>query len=211
MVALGFTRTHGRLACQSMANHAVIPYSRIWNASMMLPQDLLVLLKPIACPRARWTYAELGEALHMSASQVHRSIGRSLVSGLAVARQRGQWQPVRPALLEFAVHGLRYVFPATVGPVRRGVPTAFAAPPLAELISAPADERPVWPHPQGSVRGPSLSPLCRNAPAAALLDARLHELLALLDALRSGRQRERELARKLFAERLAPVEQTDAA
>lgn len=178
---------------------------------MMLPQDLLVLLKPVACPRARWTYAELGESLHMSASQVHRSVSRNLMSGLAVAGQRGQWQPVRPALLEFAVHGLRYVFPATVGPVRRGVPTAFAASPLAELISAAADERLVWPHPQGSVRGPSLSPLCPNAPAAALLDARLHELLALLDALRSGRVRERELARKLFAERLESVERTDAA
>jgi len=40
----------------------------------------------------------------------------------------------------------------------------------------------------------SFTPLHKNVPQAALEDAKLYELLALVDALRDGRARERELA-----------------
>ena len=76
------------------------------------PQDVLVLFKQVAHADRAWTYATLGEALQMSASQVHRSVKRCIAAGLAVEKGRGQWQTVRTALLEFAVHGVRYAFPA---------------------------------------------------------------------------------------------------
>lgn len=162
------------------------------------PQDLLVLLKVAAHPPQRWTYAALGEALAMSASEAHASVKRALASGLAVAPARGEWSPVRPSLLEFMVHGVRYVWPASAGPVKRGVPTAFGTEPLASQLTAPAGEAPVWAHPTGSAKGPTLSPLYRTAPHAALADPALHRLLALLDALRAGRARERALAATLL-------------
>jgi hypothetical protein len=105
-------------------------------------------------------------------------------------------------LLEFAVHGARYAFPAIVGAAKRGVPTSFGAAPLASLINSTPGNVPVWPYPEGAARGPSLTPIYRTAPQAALADPVLHEWLALLDALRSGRARERELAQKLLSERL---------
>ncbi|MDQ3289402.1 MAG: MarR family transcriptional regulator [Pseudomonadota bacterium] len=166
------------------------------------PQDLLVLLMAAAHPKRRWTYAALGAALSMSASEVHASVKRAAASGLAVVRGRGEWSPVIPALLEFTVHGARYAFPAAPGPVKRGVPTAFGAEPLASLIGSVPGDAPVWAHPAGSARGPSLSPLYRTAPQAAMADPALHRLLALLDALRSGRARERELAQSLLTEAL---------
>lgn len=162
------------------------------------PQDLLVLLKVVAHPPKRWTYAALGEALAMSASETHASVKRAVASGLAVAPSRGEWSPVRPHLLEFVLHGARYVWPATPGPVKRGVPTAFGAEPLASQLAVAAGEAPVWAHPQGQSKGPTLSPLYRTAPQAALADPALHRLLALLDALRTGRARERTLAAKLM-------------
>jgi len=61
----------------------------------------------------------------------------------------------------------------------------------------------VWSDPRGKVRGPSLSPSHRGAPDAALADPALYELLALLDALRVGRSRERTLAQRLLSERLS--------
>ena len=158
------------------------------------PQDVLVLLKAVAHPDQRWTYATLGEALGMSASECHASVKRAVACGLAVAPRRGEWSPVRPSLLEFLLHGVRYVWPATLGPVKRGVPTAFGAEPLASQINAAAGEAPVWAHATGSAKGPSLTPIYRTAPQAALADPQLHRLLALLDALRSGRARERQLA-----------------
>lgn len=166
------------------------------------PQDLLVLLKAAAHGGQRWTYAALGEALSMSASEVHASVRRAVASGLAVAPARGVWVPVRPALLEFIEHGVRYVWPATVGPVKRGVPTSFGAEPLRDMISAAPGEAPVWAHPQGSAKGPTLSPLYRTAAAAALADPALHRLLALVDAVRAGRARERRLAASMLKQEL---------
>lgn len=166
------------------------------------PQDLLVLLKAAAHPAERWTYAALAEGLSMSASEVHASVRRAVDAGLAVKQGRGDWSPVRPAVLEFAVHGVRYVWPATVGPVKRGVPTSFGTVPLASLLHAARGEAPVWAHPSGSAKGPSLSPLYRTAPVAALADPGLHRLLALLDALRVGRARERALATDLLRKEL---------
>ncbi|WP_423601291.1 hypothetical protein [Roseateles sp. MS654] len=169
------------------------------------PQDLLVMLKAAAHPPQRWTYAALAEALSLSASEAHASVKRSVASGLAVAPPRGDWSPIRPNLLEFLVHGVRYVWPATAGPVKRGVPTAFGAEPLASQLTAGPGDAPVWPHPGGRVKGPSISPLYRTAPQAALMDPALYRLLSLLDALRIGRARERALAAELLeAELMRP-------
>jgi hypothetical protein len=166
-------------------------------------QDLLVLFKQVSAPEQVRTYAALGEAVQLSTSQAHRSVQRCIASGLAVAQSgRGEWRAIRGALLEFAVHGVRYAFPAKLGLPKRGIPTSFGASPLNRDINAALGESPVWPHPKGPSKGPAISPICPTAPDAALSDPRLHELLALLDALRTGRARERDLAAKYMSEAL---------
>ena len=57
----------------------------------------------------------------------------------------------------------------------------------------------------GKARGYAFSPLYKTVPEAAALDARLYELLALVDAVRDGQAREaalavRELQRRLRGE-----------
>ena len=174
------------------------------------PQDVLVLLKAAAHPQRRRTYAALGEALAMSASEVHASVRRAVAAGLAIDRGRGDWAPIIPALLEFAVHGVRYAYPALIGPVKRGVPTSIGAAPLAARINSAPGEAPVWADPKGNAKGPSLSPLYRSVPQAASADPQLYELLALLDALRAGRARERSLAANMLKATLEQRESTDA-
>jgi hypothetical protein len=166
------------------------------------PQDLVVLYKQAVNPALPWTYANLGAALGMSPSQAHRSVQRAITAGLAIPKDRGEWQALLEPLVEFSVHGVRYAFPAVLGAVKRGVPTSFGALPLSAEISSAPGEAPVWPHPDGQVRGPSLTPLYRHAPQAAQTDSALYEVLALLDALRVGRGRERALAQRLLSERL---------
>lgn len=117
------------------------------------PQDLLVLLKVAAHPPQRWTYVALGDALSMSSSEAHASVKRAVASGLAVAASRAEWSPIRPNLLEFMLHGVRYIWPAAAGPVKRGVPTAFGAEPLASQLTAAPGEAPVWAHPEGKAKG----------------------------------------------------------
>jgi hypothetical protein len=85
----------------------------------------------------------------------------------------------------------------------RGMPTSYAVAPLAGKISHSEDDVPVWPDPDGTVRGWTLTPLCRSAPEAAEKDPQLYEWLALVDAVRCGRAREREMAIRMIRKRLS--------
>lgn len=108
----------------------------------------------------------------------------------------------RTSLAEFLVHGLRYVFPAESGGEARGVPTAWAAPPLSERLTQNGIP-PVWPDPHGSVFGIALEPLDPRVPEAARRDERLGQLLSLVDAIRIGGARRKGLAAEILEERLA--------
>jgi hypothetical protein len=104
--------------------------------------------------------------------------------------------PVRPHphnLAEFALHGAKYAFPAERLPLAAGVPTSHSAPAFAGVF-APGSFDFVWPHPNGTVRGVGVEPLHPSVPFAATQDAKLYELLALFDALRVGKARERGMA-----------------
>lgn len=96
-------------------------------------------------------------------------------------------------LAEFALHGAKYAFPAVKLPLVVGVPTSHSAPAFAGVF-APGSTDFVWPHPNGSVRGVGVEPLHPSVPFAAMQDAKLYEMLALFDALRVGRARERGMA-----------------
>ena len=56
--------------------------------------------------------------------------------------------------------------------------------------------------PKGDTRGQEFRPLYKTAPVAARRDSALYEVLALFDAIRGGRPRERQLGFELLAERL---------
>ena len=96
-------------------------------------------------------------------------------------------------LAEFALHGAKYAFPGVRLPLAAGVPTSHSAPAFAGVF-APGSTDFVWPHPNGSVRGVGVEPLHPCVPYAAMLDAKLYEILALFDALRVGKARERGMA-----------------
>jgi hypothetical protein len=161
-------------------------------------QDVLVALK-LAVSGGFGSYAELAAQLGMSSSQVHAAMQRAAAAGLVDLERR---VARRAALSEFLVHGARYAFSAKRGPVVRGMPTAHSAPPLNALLSG-GGEALVWPESEGTSRGESLAPLHPAAPFAARNDPRLYEALALLDAVRAGRARERNLAQQKLEELLA--------
>ena len=159
--------------------------------------DVVVLLKLLLSEEDK-TYAELSKELGMSASEIHAAVRRSVDAGLIEFESR---RPLRKPLEEYLLHGIRYAFPAKRGPVARGIPTAHAAPPLADQIGVD-DLPPVWPDPEGRVKGYAVEPLYRSVPKAAKGDPQLYELLALVDALRIGRARERKLAEEELKKRL---------
>lgn len=164
-------------------------------------QDVVVLLKLALAGEKRPPYLLMAQDLHMYPSEVYTSIKRTRASQLVQGSELHD-RLNRTALLEFPVHGLRYAFPAERGTVARGMPTAYAAPPLSSSFATGDEPPPVWPYAQGAVRGYALKPLHKNVPQAALGDPALYELLALVDALRDGRSRERALAASELKKRL---------
>lgn len=129
----------------------------------------------------------------MAVYRVHTKSRRATAASVSSADN-----PVRVNsrnLAEFAVHGAKYAFIGKRLPVAVGVPTSHSAPAFAGVF-APGSDDWVWPHPNGSVRGQGLEPLHPSVPFAAAQDAQLYEMLALFDALRVGRARERGMALK---------------
>lgn len=165
------------------------------------PQDVLVLLKLVALGGQPWTYGGLAAQLGMSPSQLHAAVARALKARLAV-REGSAIVPNARNLEEFLVHGLKYAFVPERGEVTRGMPTGYAAPPLSGHFAPNGDLPPVWPWAEGEVRGVTFSPLYPLTPGAARVDPRLYELLALTDAVRGGRVRERGLAIQELQKRL---------
>jgi hypothetical protein len=168
---------------------------------MLRPLDLVVLLKLSLEKSGRPPYLRLGNDLHLYPSEVYASVKRARASHFLQGPELDD-RLNRSALLEFLLHGVRYVFPAEKGSPTRGVPTGYAAPPLRKSIANAGELPPVWPYADGRVRGYSFAPLHKNVPQAALEDERLYELLALVDALRDGRARERAMAGRELARRL---------
>lgn len=168
------------------------------------PQDLVVVLQLCRYAQPRPPYAQIAADLLMSSSEVHAAVQRAVASGLL----HGPGLENRPnlsALEEFLLHGVKYVFPAERGELTRGVPTSYAAQPLRRII-APGDEPPpVWPYAAGPERGTAFEPLYKMAPKVALRDPVLYEYLALVDALRDGRARERKFAEEMIVARLRPA------
>jgi len=159
--------------------------------------DVVVLLK-LLLESGRKSYAQLSKELGISASEIHAAVRRGIAAGLISAESK---LPLRQPLENYLLHGVRYAFPAKPGALARGMPTGYAAPPLAEHMQSD-DLPPVWADPEGSVRGVAVEPLHPSVCAAAKADPALYELLALVDTLRVGRARERKLAESELKRRL---------
>lgn len=163
--------------------------------------DVVVLVHLAANPKP-WTYRSLGKALGIDHAMLHRGVARLKAAKLL----NDDRQVNRLNLEEFLIHGLRFLLPAELGPLARGVPTAWGAAPLRGEL-APSDEpSPVWPDPNGKSRGPAVEPLTDDVPWLSQADPALGEWFGLIDGMRVGRARERKLAadelrRRIWAQR----------
>ena len=176
-------------------------HNRYDDAMILKPQDVVILLALALPPGvAEYTNRSLAADLFVSASEISGGINRLRTARLL---QSDTKKPIKRAMEEFLLCGVKYAYPPDRGGQTRGVPTSYAAPPLSSLIVQPGTDPPVWPDPAGPVRGYSFSPLYKTVPQAAMRDLRLYEMLALLDAIRDGRPREVDAASRELKKRLS--------
>lgn len=153
---------------------------------------------------------QLATLLCMSASEVNAGMKRLALSGLLAARVSNErrsriiFKPYIKACEEYLISGVKYSFPVQLGAYTRGIATSYAAPILAKHFILGDDPIPVWPYGEGDKRGLALEPLYSSVPKSVMEfpDPLFYELLVLVDAIRSGRAREREMAIKLLKEKL---------
>jgi len=166
--------------------------------SGMRPHDIVVLLKIASKQTNPWYMKDLAYELGISNSEVSESINRSVIAGLIFPDKK---RLMKSALLDFLRFGLSYVYPQHPGSLVRGIPTAHSAEPLNKIIQS--EEPYVWPYSEGTVRGQAIEPLHINVPEASLKDKYFYEYMALCDAIRLGRIREKNMALEELEKRLS--------
>lgn len=171
---------------------------------MLKPQDCIILLKIMAHPGEQMPQRRLASELKISLSEVNSGIKRLALSGLVSYVDDQKLKANKSLAREFLIHGLKYVFPVMLGEITVGIPTAVGAPIFADEISLGSEFVPVWPDAKGGSRGVALEPLYPTLPQAIREnpDQNFYELLVIIDAIRAGRARERNLAIKMLDERL---------
>ncbi|MGH2834129.1 MAG: hypothetical protein ACRDK2_15260 [Solirubrobacteraceae bacterium] len=159
---------------------------------MLGPTDIYILAGALSDDRDALTLRELAGRLHVDHTLVHRALKRSEAAGLYTASYK---QVNRANFEELMTHAGRFIAPARLGELTRGVPAAWAAEPISTIIHQPEQEPPpVWPAALGAVRGQALEPLHPAAVQASQDTPALASLLSIIDSLRAGDIRVRKVA-----------------
>jgi hypothetical protein len=170
---------------------------------MLKPQDIVLALKLLCKGKDDWSQGSLALELVMSASEVNAGIKRLAYTRLIEKQEDGRkWQVIKPALKEFMLHGIQYVFPAEKGAPTAGIPTTFAAEPL-KSHAANSDFPPVWPLKGGKFKGYAFYPLYPTVTQAIKNDPQLYEWLTIVDALRDTDNEQRDIAELVFSDKLS--------
>ena len=157
----------------------------------MRPHDIVVLLKVICYNGQYWRMADLARDLFISPSEISESLNRSRLAGLIDYNKKNV---NRNNLIDFIEHGVRFVFPAQTGTMAKGMPTSHSHKFFAEKFIN--DVNYVWPDNRGEAMGLIVEPFYEKQVPAAKEDEKLYLLLALVDVIRVGRMRERDIAVK---------------
>jgi Arm domain-containing DNA-binding protein/integrase-like protein len=102
-----------------------------------------------------WTQGSLAQELCLSPSQVNYALKRLVNSRLLAPVIKDESEiklaPIIQSCQVFSIHGFKFVFPAELGSLTRGIPTAYAAPSLNNIIVTGDDPIPVWPTGNGTI------------------------------------------------------------
>lgn len=154
------------------------------------PIDVVILLKKITPQGMVMNGKQLANSLCISPAEVSVALERSRIAQL-VDESKSRVNIL--ALRDFLIYGIKYCFPAKPGSIVRGVPTASSAEIIKQTIATNGEQY-VWKDSLGMERGQSIIPLYPKASEAARKDTGLYELLVIVDSLRIGKARERNVA-----------------
>lgn len=163
----------------------------------MKPQDVVVAIKLVGYQNENWSYASLGEEVGIGHNQAHLACKR-----LTAASLMSQKHVLKRNLVEFLIHGVKYVFPPVWedGP-QHGIPTAVSGPDMKKELRTP--QIVVWPTGRRKdPKGDALRPLHECVYTVIENDPLTYQVLSILESIRIGRAREREVAADLIRKKI---------
>lgn len=171
---------------------------------MLKSQDCIILIKLLANPEMEWSQRQLAKVLCISLAEINAGIKRLGEAGLLRKDKDGKLFPNISAAEEFLISAIKFFFPGKLGEYTRGMPTAIGAPIFRDKIPLGNDPISVWPDAVGEVRGVGLNPIHPSIPKSLREnpDQSFYDLLVLIDTIRLGRPRERNVAIKLLKEKI---------
>ena len=157
---------------------------------MVKPQDLVVCTLYAAYPNEAWPYAKLAAKLHISVSECHAAVQRSLLAGL-LYKAEGLIRLNPIAYSRFVEFGLPYVWPAEIGAVRQGLAAAFSAPALQKIFASTEspESNLIWPDADGDSFASSIKPIHASIPKISREDPILYAWFAWMEVFRLRRPR----------------------
>lgn len=148
---------------------------------------------------AQFTLRELERTTGISKSQISLSMRRCEEVGLLRPDRKTLLPSVNMnGLSEFIFYGLGYVFPAQPLSLKRGIATGIAAPVLQGKLFSSGELPWVWSDATGKTKGLAIEPIYKTVPFAVKRDPLLYALLALIDSIRCGHNREKKMAFECF-------------
>jgi hypothetical protein len=158
----------------------------------LLPEDIAVVLA-LAEQDRHWSLVLPHLRALISTEKLDEALRRLAAARLCHPRLE---IVVLPALAR-ALQGVPFLFPAQLGALSRGVPTAWCEPSVQaelRLFLGSTEQRVVWSDADGEGEGRALEPLAPWVPSLAREDPGFSRRMALLEILRVGRARERTWA-----------------
>lgn len=150
----------------------------------------------------------LGYSLGISKTEISASLKRCIDSKLLVfLDSRGgellninsyEWTVNLKALFNLIQYAFPYFYPIRQTGLAYGMRTCFSAPILADEILSAGDTLYVWPIESGDTFGIGIEPIYKSVAFAASHDKYIYDCFALIDAIRMGNSRERNVALNLL-------------
>jgi len=155
----------------------------------MQPQDLLIALFLIL--EKKKTYQkDIADRLKISRAAVSYSVNRLIKLNLL---SQDKERIMAQTILDFIKYAIHIVYPAQQGPRVKGILTGDITLLDNTILS---DDKYVWKSSLGHDIGQEISPLYRSAPEIAASEPALYKALQLIDIIRIGNSREKNLAFK---------------
>jgi hypothetical protein len=157
------------------------------NLVGLKPQDILLMMKLISEPGL--SQMDLARKLQLSQAEVSHGLKR--LKGSHLLNIEGTI--IKEAAIELLVHAVKYFYPAQLGAPSLGIPTAHANPDF-KYVKNNKGESYVWPYAEGKAKGIALIPIYPSLPYACSGDKILYRIASLVEMIRAGRARERNIA-----------------